>query len=74
MCHTQRKTSKIKRGYTCNTRTKVGKTCFSLGFVIILEGLHSLVAFKMEIEPARIDEELNASTMDFPQMTKDGIL
>jgi hypothetical protein len=39
-----------------------------------LEGLHSLVAFKMEIELARTDEKLNASTMDFPQMTKEGIL
>jgi hypothetical protein len=55
-------------------KTKVEKTYFSLGFVIILEGLHSLVAFEMEIEPTHIDEELNASTMDFPHMTKDGIL
>jgi hypothetical protein len=35
---------------------KVGKTYFSLDFVIILEGLHSLVAFEMESEPAHIDE------------------
>jgi len=28
----------------------------------------------MEILPTRINEELNASTIDFQQMTKDGIL
>jgi hypothetical protein len=37
------------------------------------KGLQSLIAIKIEIEPTRIDEELNALAMDFPQMTKDSI-
>jgi hypothetical protein len=39
-----------------------------------LEGLHSPTTTEMEIVPTHINEELNASTMDFQQMTKDGIL
>jgi hypothetical protein len=38
-----------------------------------LEGLHSPFAFEMEIELAHIHKKLNATTMDFPQMTKDNI-
>jgi len=35
-----------------------------------LEGLHSPTTTEMEIVPTHINEELNASTMDFQQMTK----
>jgi hypothetical protein len=38
------------------------------------EGLHSLIAIKIEIELVRIAKELNISAMDFPQMTKGNIL
>jgi predicted glycoside hydrolase/deacetylase ChbG (UPF0249 family) len=55
-------------------KQKLGKHISPWVLSQYLEGLHSLVAFEMEIEPAYIDEELNASTMDFPRMTKDGIL
>jgi hypothetical protein len=38
-----------------------------------LKGLHSPFAFEMEIELAHIHKKLNATTMDFPKMTKDNI-
>jgi len=55
--------------------TKIGKNIFFLKFFSqYLERLHSTTTIEMEILPTRINEELNASTIDFQQMTKDGIL